>query len=75
MTKQRIENTPAQRPEKILLHLARDAGDWVGKATRLRDGHEFRFKAWQELSNWLGSFLDNATSPHNTDSRESYNDD
>lgn len=44
---------PYSRPERVLLLLARHAGECRGKAIRFADEAEFRFESLEELVSWL----------------------
>jgi len=41
------------RPQKILLHIARKDGNWVGKATSFSTKEEYTFQSLTDLFRWL----------------------
>jgi hypothetical protein len=47
------EPTSTSRPERVLLLLARHAGECRGKAIRFADESEFRFESLEQLTRWL----------------------
>jgi hypothetical protein len=53
--KKKNKPSPAadSKPLKVLLHMARQGGDWAGKATHFEREEQYSFGTLQELFDWL----------------------
>ncbi len=48
-----IVPTDSSRPQKVMLHVARQDGSWRGKAVSFDRNEEFLFRSLSELAAWL----------------------
>jgi hypothetical protein len=48
-----MANHSDTRPERILLHLARREGAWMGRAVRFSRDEEYQFASLDELVAWI----------------------